>query len=390
MRSCLVDYPTAERIKTELSSEQPILYNDILGLEQSTTAQELLPKLESATKDLAEEDRGKITQLNGGAPSALFLAGGGSKLTDLRSRVAEALGMDRRRVAAAGAYFKNSAFSQTFDLNDPEYTTPLGIAISAGLGLIGDSYRIQLNGKPAKLFRSGSLTLLELLMMNGYSYEDLLGRSGRNLVLTVDGKRMPFYGEPAMPGQLLCNGKPCGATVLANAGDQITFVPAVSGADASVTAASLMKKLEVAELWVNGQRVSEDRTLRPGEDIRTRPPADQAVTVPVGATEAVERPAAETAQGSEPAPAQEPALRQPDRLFQLNGEPLRLPAKADGQPYYLMDLLDLSGLDFQHLTGPVRLRVNGKPCLFQQVLANGDSVEICYESTNMEKVENDD
>ena len=37
---------------------------------------------------------------------------------------------------------------------------------------ISDSYRIQLNGKPAKLFRSGSLTLLELLMMNGYSYED--------------------------------------------------------------------------------------------------------------------------------------------------------------------------------------------------------------------------
>ena len=46
-----------------------------------------------------------------------------------------------------------------------------------------------------------------------------------------------------------------------------------------------------------------------------------------------------------------------------------------------MDLLDLSGLDFKHLSGPVRLRVNGKPCLFQQALANGDSVEICYENT---------
>ena len=389
MRSCLVDYPTAERIKAELSGDQPILYSDVLGLEQSTTAQELLPQLESATKNLVEEIAGQITQLNGGAPSALFLAGGGSKLMDLCPRMADALGMDRRRVAAAGAYFKNSAFSQTFDLNDPEYTTPLGIAVSAGLGLISDSYRIQLNGKPAKLFRSGSLTLLELLMMNGYSYEDLLGRSGRNLVLTVDGKRMPFYGEPAVPGQLLCNGKPCGATALAHAGDQITFVPAVSGAEASVTAAALMKKLEAAGLWVNGQRASEDSALMPGDDIRTRAPADQVVTAPVGVTEAAEEPAAEEpVPAPEPAPAApapEPAPRRPDSLFQLNGEPLRLPAKEDGQPYYLMDLLDLSGLDFQHLTGPVRLRVNGKPCLFQQVLANGDSVEICYE--HMEEAE---
>lgn len=365
MRACLVDYPTAERIKAELSSDQPILYSDVLGLEQTTTAQELLPQLESAAKNLVEEIAGQITQLNGGPPSALFLAGGGSKLADLCPRMADALGMDRRRVAAAGAYFKNSAFSQAFDLNDPEYTTPLGIAVSAGLGLISDSYRIQLNGKPAKLFRSGSLTLLELLMMNGYSYEDLLGRSGRNLVLTVDGKRMPFYGEPAVPGQLLCNGKPCGATTPAHAGDQVTFVPAVSGADARVTAAALAARLGAEALWVNGHLAEGDAVLAPGDDIRTARPA--------GAAEPVSAP--------EPAPEPEPPARRPDSRFQLNGEPLRLPAKEDGQPYYLMDLLDLSGLDFKHLSGPVRLRVNGKPCLFQQALANGDSVEICYENT---------
>ena len=106
------------------------------------------------------------------------MAGGGSKLPTLCARVAAALGIDPKRAALAGGYFQSSAYSDTLALSDPEYTTPLGIAVSAGLGLISDSYQVLLNGSPAKLFRSGSLTVLELLMMNGYRYSDLIGRSG--------------------------------------------------------------------------------------------------------------------------------------------------------------------------------------------------------------------
>ena len=45
-------------------------------------------------------------------------------------------------------------------------------------------------------------------------------------------------------------------------------------------------------------------------------------------------------------------------------------------PYYLMDLLKFSGLDFDHLERPVRLEVNGAECGFRQVLKDGDSVTI--------------
>ena len=83
---------------------------------------------------------------------------------------------------------------------------PLGIAVSAGLGLISDSYRVVLNGKPAKLFRSGRVTVLELLMMNGFTHSDLLGRSGKSLMLYLDGKRTVFYGEPALPARPAING----------------------------------------------------------------------------------------------------------------------------------------------------------------------------------------
>ena len=142
-------------------------------------AEELFSLLDGPIQALADEIAQRICQVNGGPPSAVFLAGGGSKLPTLCARVAAALGIDSKRAALAGGYFQSSAYSDTFALSDPEYTTPLGIAVSAGLGLISDSYQVLLNGSPAKLFRSGSLTVLELLMMNGYRYSDLIGRSGK-------------------------------------------------------------------------------------------------------------------------------------------------------------------------------------------------------------------
>ena len=206
MRRYLVPFATAERMKMQLR-EQSVLYRDVLGLEHTVAGEQLQEVVRQPAQNLAQEIAQRVLSLNGAPPSALFLAGGGSKLDGLRALVAEALEMDENRVALAGNNYEMTAFSDEYDLNDPELATPLGIAVSAGLGLISDSYRIMLNGRPAKLFRSGSLTVLELLMMNGYSSPDLLGRTGKNLSVTVDGQRVLFRGEPATPCVLTLNGK---------------------------------------------------------------------------------------------------------------------------------------------------------------------------------------
>ncbi len=46
--------------------------------------------------------------------------------------------------------------------------------------------------------------------------------------------------------------------------------------------------------------------------------------------------------------------------------------------YYLMDLLERSGLDFDHLEGPVELLVNGAQGQFSQVIRPNDQVTIRY------------
>ena len=53
-----------------------------------------------------------------------------------------------------------------------------------------------------------------------------------------------------------------------------------------------------------------------------------------------------------------------------------LPRKEDGAPYYLMDLLEYSGIDFEHLDRTVRLEVNGVERGFQHALKEQDSVTI--------------
>ena len=80
-----------------------------------------------------------------------------------------------------------------------------------------------------------------------------------------------------------------------------------------------------------------------------------------------------------------PGRRRPRLPSRPNGmsfstaSPLTLSPKPDGSPYRLLDLLERSGLDFQHLDRPVLTQINGVDSPFQQLLAEGDKIEIRYQ-----------
>ena len=65
----------------------------------------------------------------------------------------------------------------------------------------------------------------------------------------------------------------------------------------------------------------------------------------------------------------------------LNGQPLTLPEKEEGTPYYVMDLLEHSDIDFDNLDRGVVLQVNGTNCSFMQELKPQDDVVIRYLET---------
>lgn len=394
MRTFLVDFATAEAMKRSMREGENVTYRDILGLENSVGYEELLTAIQGPMERLADAVAKEIVNVNTGAPSAVFLAGGGSKLCGLREKVAAGLGMDERRVAIAGNNFEKSAFSETEDLENPEYTTPLGIAISAVLGLLNDSYVITLNGERAKLFRNGVLTVRDVLLMNGYTYQDMIGRTGRSLNLTLDGRRIILRGEPASPAVMTINSQEAPLSTVIHAGDQISFTPAGQGVDVKITLGDFLDQ----QLSLNGN-ISEETIGR--VLVNNQPAAldvqlenqDVILLLDKAPMEREPEEAPELVPAVKPVPAAEPKPTQPEPVaavpqspavkpvgaeleVMLNGEPLVLPPKEGGQPYYLMDLLQYSGIDFEHLDRSVRLVVNGVDSGFRRVIQRGDQVEI--------------
>ena len=360
MRALLIDFDTAEQLKMSLGKDETMVYTDILGLVHETDAAAIGEIVEPVITSIARELSKCILDLNGRMPSALFLAGGGSKLLGLREKVAAEMKMDPARVAAAGNHFQRNAWAEDYDLNDPEYATPLGIAISAGLDLINDSYVILLNGVPAKLFRSGILILRDILLTNGYRYADLIGRTGANLSFSLNGERQFYRGALAKPALIMCNEREASLSDVVHAGDKITFIPAQAGADAEKTLADILGADFAGDITVNGAPALLSDPIHTGDDVWAV--ADPARTA---RTKARADSAAE--------PSREPG---PPLQVILNGAELSLPGKAGGDPYYLMDLLEFSGLDFNHLDKPVELLVNGDFGQFSQLLREHDDIVI--------------
>lgn len=370
MRAFLIDFQTAEEVKRTLREGESVRYTDIMGLENEVSYESVMAAIDEPMDKLATAIAEQVLETNGAAPSALFLAGGGSKLSGLKEKVSEKLNMDEKRVAIAGNNFAKSVYADSIKLDDPEYATPLGIAVSAGLGLLNDSYVVLLNGKPAKLFRSGVLTLRDILLMNGYTYSDILGRNGKSLAVTLNGQRIILRGEPSVPAALTVNEREATLSAVVHAGDSVSFVPARGGADAQRTLGELLPEF-TGRVLVNNQDASPDTVLHSGDVILT-----------------LER-AAESRADDQDAVGMTPGFtddQDAERMMpssgaievELNGEPLSLPGKGNGLPYYMMDLLQFSGLDLDHLDGPVRLEVNGEECGFRYVIKPRDCVTICY------------
>lgn len=428
MKQYLVDFSTAENIKAQLDHQDEIKFSNILGIEQTISKTEIFKSIRGTLEALSKDIADKVIEINGTAPSALFLVGGGCKLSGLKEGVTDALGMDSNRVTIAGNYFLSSAFSEEYDLNNPEYATPIGIVISSGLNLINDSFRVTLNNKPAKLFRSGSFTALNLLMMNGYTFRDIMGRPGLNLAVTVNGSRKVFFGTASEPAALFINQKEGKLSDVIHAGDDIEFIPAIQGESAKASLSDIEGIDEHSDFTLNGKHAALHTELKNGDvivinwpktaKIQTKKEISEAEEeIPINpdhldsfeeeiseeelyseeeepVTEQVENEQEEQEQvltaekeaeeSKETLIPEEPALQDDNRpnipeetiFFELNDSPLNLPKKSDGRPYYLMDLIQYSGINLEHPKGQVRLTVNGEEGRFQQVLREGDQIVI--------------
>ena len=103
IKEYLVDFDTAEKIKTIGSKKKSFTYKDIIGVSHNITSQEINDKLEPVLEEITEQIARKMIELNGDKPvSAVFVVGGGGKLPGFTKKLANHLKLPEERVALRG------------------------------------------------------------------------------------------------------------------------------------------------------------------------------------------------------------------------------------------------------------------------------------------------
>ena len=130
-KTCLIDFATAEKIKTASTDQDEIKYEDIMGMEQIITAEEVVSICRPEMEKIAKHTADTIRELNGGtSPSAVFIVGGGGKIKGFDKKIAEELGLDASRVAIRGEEIMGNIEFPEGALKDSTIITPVGICLT--------------------------------------------------------------------------------------------------------------------------------------------------------------------------------------------------------------------------------------------------------------------
>lgn len=435
MNSCLVDFAAAERIKAELSRslEQEISYENILGRTITESGQAVFDRIQPVVEDLAATICEKILAVNGKAPAALFLVGGGSQTPLLNEYVAAGLAIEPDRVAVGGNVYMKRMVETDLNVFTPEYATPLGIALTAASQLSTDAFVVKVNGRQYHLFNSWDTSVLGILQTSGFRYNQIMGQNGRSISYTINGQRKTRYGGVPTPAEITLNGRPATISDTVAPGDELLCTPAEQGADASITLGEITDGAERFTITVNGEPLEVGHTvLLNGQEAPPDTPIRNGDAVTLDSIGTVEQLRAFRGDGDEydyfinnircapsyalkpgdalrvverignPAPVPAPLPEQEDlasraaaireRLrrerpvqqrasagllhITLNGAEIELIPKVDGSDYQFMDLMAFTDLDPQNPGDHLIQLLNGKPAAFTDPLQDGDAAEL--------------
>ncbi len=258
---CLVDFETAEQIKRGVSEQESITYQDIMGLSQTISSQEVLEILEPSVDKMAEMAAKCIMELNGGkAVSAVFVVGGGGTIPGYTDKLAEKLGIVKERVAIRGQeVMQNILFEADNARKDSLMVTPIGICLSY-YEQSNNFIFVEFNRERIKLYDNGRLSVADAAMQAQFDNEDLFPKRGKALTIHVNGKARMVRGTQGEAAVILVNGENADLYTQIHGGDQIQVTPSTAGEAAALELGRLAELAERLSISVNGKKVDLPRT----------------------------------------------------------------------------------------------------------------------------------
>lgn len=414
MKKYLTNFNSAEDMKFAMTNMEDIEIKDILGIKTTITAEEIYETSKPAIEALADAISQRILLINGSAPAAVFLVGGGSQIRGLSAFIAEKLGMPESRVALGLVNTDNGITLFSDKLLSPTYVTPIGIGIVSALYKGCDFFSVKVNDKKIMLFNHQKIKALDALVLAGIKPTSLVGISAPNLVFTINGNRRVIKGSPSIPGKIEVNGKPANIETLVSQGDEIKVKTAKNGDTPAVSILQLLDDTplsDVVYVEINGKPllpISEDAlgqcfvsfmddiiiNIKEKQDTATAnenlEESDVTITKLYGSDVNADLNKAETNETNlaanqehlttdeQPNDADTEATTSINVI--LNGNPVHLSKPSDDEdPFIIMQLLKFVDLDTEK-RGKLIMTVNNVDAGYSTPIQDGDSATIIWQT----------
>lgn len=432
----LVDFQTAEYMKQQMKLVDPIPFNDILGLPQEVSVQELEETISSVMDALTQSISDKILELNGAhAPNAVFCVGGGSEMSNVPERLANLLKLLNQRVATRSTEHLVKIKDEVGIPNSPDMITPLGICMTALENRYSEFTMVTLNGQQVQLLNAKKLSILDAIVANGIEHTAIFPQRGKTLMFKLNGERVRVKGEKGTPATITLNGAVATINDHVVEGDHIEVEFATAGEDGMARVADyienpftvtvngkvyslplailneeivshqteisegdtleilnitkLDKLLETLKYTSNQQIVTvnlevmpTDYVLVPNDVILIDELEQGEIAAHVDDLETEEVEMSSEGEGGKQDDLEtfkqetSPQSYTENLYIMVNGQMVQLPERESA--YILANIFDFIDFDLSKPQGTVQLMRNGMPASLVDVLQNGDTLEIYW------------
>lgn len=252
----LVDFQEADRMKCESTEQEEVEFQDIMGLpmtvKSSDIAEVVRENVQSTTKQVAE----KIIELNGDkSVSAVFVVGGGGKITGFTECLAEYLGVAKERVALRGSEVLREVTFLRQDLEiDSLLVTPIGICMNY-YEQRNNFVFVSVNGERIKLYDKGNLTVLDAALQKGLTNDKVFPQRGDAVAYYVQGNLRMQRGEPGESAVIRVNGEEASIATPIHQNDVIEIEVSTKGKPGSIEIQALPEYKSAISFYVNGTKV---------------------------------------------------------------------------------------------------------------------------------------
>lgn len=405
----LVDFGMAEYIKKNIASGGTIGYQNVLGLEETTSSEDVVTAISPDLERLADAIAREIQALNGGqSPNAVFCVGGGAQTPGLAENLARKLELPENRVAIRGRHNIPGIVAAQEEIDGPEGVTVVGIASVTVKKYGHDFLTLQVNEREYKLFNSGEMDVVSAIALLGYDSHRLIGKNGKKLEFKLNGRREVVQGGMAKPAEIYVNNQPASLQTPVHNQDKIVIVEAEHGQDAVAWVKDYLINYPGISIILNGQI----RTIEPlcylngqpvGYETRINNGDELTIIYPHTLAELAREEKFDLERytfhvNGNPAP-EDYCLKDGDRIDLLlklvdaskedqtdfpstGGSGIKVTVNdkevlLEGEREHLfVEVLNHIGLDFIQFRGKINLKLNGRDAMFTDVLQEGDQIEI--------------